>query len=244
VATTFFPDGEQAVSAGLDGKLRLWKLDANTAPTLVGEINASATRLAISPDGRQLAAGTVNGNIVLWDTRSWKSIATNACGPGQVTALKFYDNQPALLAAIKISDSTNMLARVDLNSGTVRFSPEHHQGMVTAIAFSPDSSLIAGSSRDGIVRLWNSPSLVRVGTLRGHSGYVTSAAFAPDGRTIASASNDGTVKLWAVDSREELLTLPGHIAPWTQLAFSPNGNELAGCGEAGLIRVWRAAALP
>ena len=244
MATTFFPDGEQAVSAGLDGKLRLWKLDTNTAPTIVGEINASVTRLAISPDGRQLAAATVNGNIVLWDTRSWKSIATNACGPGQVTALKFYDDQPALLAAINIADGTNVLARVDLNSGTVHFSPEHHQGMVTAIALSPDSKLIAGSSRDGIVRLWDSPALVRVGTLRGHSGYVTSAAFAPDGRTIASASNDGTVKLWAVDSREELLTLPGHIAPWTQLAFSPNGNELAGCGEAGLIRVWRAPALP
>jgi WD40 repeat protein len=148
------------------------------------------------------------------------------------------------LAAIKVADGSNILAQVSLDSGVVRFSPEPHQGLVTAIAFSPDSRLIAGCARDGIVRLWRSDSLVQVGTLRGHSGYVTSAAFAPDGRTLATASNDGTVKLWAVESREELLTLPGHIAPWTQVAFSPAGSELAACGEAGLIRVWRAAPLP
>jgi WD40 repeat protein/predicted Ser/Thr protein kinase len=238
--TALFPDGLRAVSAGSDNQLRLWKLGTRGAPAIVGELGAPAARLAVSEDGRRLAVGTINGDIVLWDTSSWKPTGTNVCGPGLVTALKFYPDQKALLAAVKIADGTNVLAKVELTGGPVFFSPEHHQGMVTAIAFSPEANLIAGSSRDGIVRLWDSGSLVRVGTFRGHSGYVTSAAFAPDGRTLATASNDGTVKLWAVDSREELLTMPGHIAPWTQLSFSPDGNALVACGEAGLIRVWRA----
>src|SRR5581483_12228772 len=98
------------------------------------------------------------------------------------------------------SDGTNQLWCVDLITGAVKFSPERHVGMVTALAFSPDGRFIAGSSRDAIARLWEAATLKRVGTFRGNSGYVTSAAFASDGRTLATASNDGTVKLWGVDS--------------------------------------------
>src|SRR5208337_474620 len=149
---------------------------------------------------------------------------------GRVTTLKFSSDLASLLAAIRLGDGTNILLMVDVASGEAH-SSQPHPGMVTALAFSPDGKLVAGTSRDGVARLWEFPSLVQVGTLRGHSGYVTSVAFTPDGRTLATASNDGTVKLWAVQSLQELCTMPGHIAPWTRLAFSPNNTELVGCGE-------------
>jgi WD40 repeat protein len=241
MAVALFPNGRQAVSAGTDRKLRLWNLNTAEDPIVLAEMEYPAGRLAISPNGQRLATGTLDGHILEWDTASWKPVATNFCGPGQVTALKFSPDLHALLAAIKISEGTNFLVKVDLASHALRLSPEHHKGTVTALALSPDGKRVAGSSRDSIVRLWETQFLARVGTFRGHSGYVISAAFSPDGRTLATASNDGTVKLWEVASRQELFTLPGNIAPWTQLAFSPDGNELVGCGEAGLIRVWRAA---
>jgi WD40 repeat protein len=244
LTTALCPDGRQAVSAGVDRKLRLWKCDAPAASTVVGELDHPATHLAISPDGRRLAVGMTTGHVVLWDTLSWKAVGTNFDGPRQITALRFSPDLRALLAATQISDETNFVVKMDLAGYTLRRSPEHHQGTVSALAFSPDAKWVAGSSLDGIVRLWDARNLVRVGTFRGHSGYVTSSAFSPDARTLATASNDGTVKLWAVESRQELLTLPGHIATWTHVAFSPDSDELVGCGEAGLLRVWRATPIP
>ncbi len=239
IATTLFADGQRAVSAGVDHKLRLWKLEAGGEPQVVSETESQVAELALSPDGQRLAAGTSNGKILVWDTISWQHVATNSCG-GQVTALRFLPGQQALLAAIKVAEGTNLLLKLDLKSGVLEQSPEHHQGMVTSLALSPDGRLVAGSSRDGIARLWEADSLKRVGTFRGHSGYVTSAAFAPDGRTLATASNDGTVKLWSVQNRQELLTMPGAIAPWSQVTFSADGNRLVASGEDGMIRVWRA----
>lgn len=239
-ATVLFPDGQRALSVGSDDRLYLWKLDERGSPSVVGAMGFPVARLAVSQDGRRLAAGTVNGKLVLWDVASWKAMATNACGPGRISSLGFYPDGQALLVAIGISADTNLLARVEIGDGAIRFSPTSAQGLVTAVAFSPDSKLIATSARDGMVHLWRADSLAPVGTLRGHSGYETSAAFSPDGSTLATASNDGTVKLWAMASQEELLTMPGHIAPWTQVAFSPDGTKLVACGEAGLIRVWRA----
>ncbi len=242
MATALSSDGQRAVSAGLDRKLRLWDVAGHAEPLVIGEVDGPVTKLAMSSDGHRLAASSLSGHILTWDAVSWKPLSTNSYGDGQVTALAFFPDNRRLLASVKASDGTNQLWCVDLITGAVKFSPERHVGMVTALAFSPDGRFIAGSSRDAIARLWEAPTLKRVGTFRGHSGYVTSAAFAPDGRTLATASNDGTVKLWGVDSHVELFTIPGHIAPWTQLAFSPDSSALVGCGEDGTVRVWRAAA--
>ncbi len=239
--TALFPDGKQSVSAGLDRKLRRWNLTDRSGPFVVGEADGPIAKLAVSSDGKHLAAGLLNGHILVWDTSSWKLVATNVYGDGQLTQLAFFPNGRSMLAAIKISEGTNELWRVDLGTGAITLSPEHHQGMVTALTFSPDGRLVAGCSRDGIVRLWQAADLKRVGTFRGHNGYVTSAVFTHDGSTLATASNDSTVKLWRVDDQQELINMAGSIAPWTQLAFSPDGTELVGCGEDGMIRVWRAA---
>ncbi|HUA64491.1 MAG TPA: protein kinase, partial [Alphaproteobacteria bacterium] len=122
VAATVFPDDREAVSAGIDRKLRLWDLTSKADPTIECTMNNLATRLALSDNGRWLATGELDGRIQLWDTALWKNLATNACGPGEVTALKFYPDAHVLLAAIQVSDGTNTLVRLDLATHTVRRS--------------------------------------------------------------------------------------------------------------------------
>ncbi len=240
MAVAFFPDGRRAVTAESDGKLRLYDLEKSGEGQVVATPAGAVTKLAVSPDGSRVAAGLADGKILDWDCATWKETARVTPGGGAITALKFLPDNHGLLAALKSPEGTNVLCALDPADNGFRLAPEPHQGMVTALATSPEGGLVAGSSRDGIVRLWRLPDLVRVGTFRGHSGFVTSAAFSADGRTLATASNDGSVKLWSVGGRQELLTMPGTMAPWTKVAFSPDGNTLAACGEDGMIRVWHA----
>jgi len=116
------------------------------------------------------------------------------------------------------------------------------------LMLSPDGSLVAAGTQDGIVRLWDTANDWMMRTLSGHTGPVVSVAFAPDGSTLFSASHDGTVRLWDVstvlnagvlsDQVERELDARG--GPLNDLALAADGSILATIGEDGVIRVWDA----
>ncbi|MGB6045374.1 MAG: glycosyltransferase family 39 protein, partial [Pirellulales bacterium] len=113
-----------------------------------------------------------------------------------------------------------------------------HESYVTGVAFSPDGQLLATSSYDNTVRLWDVVTGQLQQTYDGHEGYVRAVRFAPDGRVLASCSNDGTIRLWDVAQGNCLITLTGHDGPVRDVAFSPDGTILASGGKDRSVRLW------
>ena len=111
-----------------------------------------------------------------------------------------------------------------------------HRGAVGTIAWSPDGSLLATSSKDGTVRIWDGASYRHLYTITGHEGGARAAVFDRHGRVLATgndtnAGDNGTICLWRVGSWERLKTL--HKAPSDALAFGPRQDVLVGGGHRG-----------
>ncbi len=110
-----------------------------------------------------------------------------------------------------------------------------HEDNVTSLAFSAEG-LLASSSRDGTVKVWDVNSGTLQTTHREHSGGVKCVAFSPDGLMLASGDRESSVVLWSMATGETYKEFPGHEGHVNSVAFSPDGKTLAtGSHE---IKLW------
>ena len=114
---------------------------------------------------------------------------------------------------------------------------------VTALAFSPDGTLLAtGSgdpSRSGELKIWFAESGDLVGAIPdAHSDTILGIEFSPDGRYLATASTDRFAKVFEVKTRQLAKTLEGHTHHVLDVAWKADGKILASCGADGAIKLW------
>ncbi len=115
---------------------------------------------------------------------------------------------------------------------------------MTAVAWTPGSSTVAVSDKDGSIYLWNPAT----GRARGRpltipgAGRAYTAAISPDGTLLAAGYSDGTTYLWSLASRHLLAALPDPDPVAGQqvdsVAFSPDGQTLVTADGNGAAYVW------
>ncbi len=127
----------------------------------------------------------------------------------------------------------------DAASGEAAGILQGHNGGVTSIAFSSDSTTLATASRDATARLWRNLGDESV-SLMGHNGEVLDVAFNASGTLLATASTDRTIRLWDVMTGTLSLIFEGHEGAVNAAVFSPVENLLATGGADHTIRLWNA----
>ncbi|MFH8403817.1 hypothetical protein ACH4FX_03450 [Streptomyces sp. NPDC018019] len=169
----------------------------------------------------------------------------------QAAALQVRD--PALAAQLRLAahrlapqaETRDSVLSTSSQPYTARLTG-HHRG-TTHAAFRPDGTVVATTSMDRTIKLWDVRDRHRpreLSTLRGHTATVQAAAFRADGRLLATVGWDRTIRLWDVTDPERprrLSAVTGHSADISALAFHPTGSVLATGGQDGTARLWDVA---
>jgi WD40 repeat protein/predicted Ser/Thr protein kinase len=189
------PDGQRVATGTADG-VRWWEMKSGKELSRLPLALKAPRVLALSPDGKLLAAGGAGPTIavVALDTGEARELTNGE--HDKVHALAFSPDGRQLLSA-----GQDLVLRLwDVETGKVRRVLQGHTDEVFAAVFHPDGKRIVSAGRDRAVRVWDAVSGDELVRLRGHTSYIFALAFSPDGKTLASGSGDFTVRLW--DTRE------------------------------------------
>ncbi|MET0622964.1 MAG: caspase family protein [Pyrinomonadaceae bacterium] len=206
--------------------------------------------LSFSPDGRLLASdGGGNENTVsIIDAATGRELRTIYM-PAQCFSTTFTPDGRQLVTgdfggSIRFWDirTGRELRSLKLSAGA--YGGVVIDGVVTAVAVSRDGKILAGSSTDGTVVLFDVATGRKLRALKGHTEPVSDIALSPDGRTLVSGSNDKSVAVWDVATGRVLRSFKNLDAEVNAVALSPDGRvAAAGVGDgAGKqnVKVWDA----
>ena len=224
--------GSSVLGATLPRALSLWDVDSG-ALVFQNVLEGTPWDLDITPDGRRLAVGAMDGAILVFDGGSGAE-QQRLLQEGGVRELALHPGGQQLIAT-GMGPAAQTLVW-DLATGSSRPFPE---GGYWPVRFVAGGELVAMAG-ERTVSLWGARDLARAAAFHGHADSVTDAVLSPDGARLATASADGRVRVWDAARAELLLALDDLGGQPTALAFLADGVRLAVGLADGRLHVYAA----
>ena len=246
VALAYTPDGKTLVTRGPDA-IKVWDAATLREQASLPADHADFGALAVSPDGRAIAATLVGRGVVTWNLGDrteqgvYRVNPASAADPGPSEAFGWglaYAPDGSTLAGP--SEDAGAAASIQLWNVATRAptglgppsSPATHLG------FTPDGRSLISKGMEGRIHVWDVATRTERTSIDAATSYLAAISISPDGSTVASSGADRYLRLWRVDSGQEVGKYKGHLKAILGIAFHPDGRHVATGDSGGSIFLW------
>ncbi|KAG2348214.1 hypothetical protein BDR05DRAFT_506179 [Suillus weaverae] len=234
-------DGQLIASGDESGEVIAWNGETGE-PLILQPIKAHSQRISsldFSPDATELATGSGDCTVELWDTPTWHQSRRDSIKQiGWSSSVHCVRYSPSGELLVVATDSNINIFNLSIGKCTASF--EGHQTGNMSIAWTPDGMrlLSGGNNLDPTIREWDTLTWNQVGDpWTGHTGSIKAIAVDPAGALAASASEDNDVRLWRISDRRTI-TIFKHSYSMQCVTFSIDGKHVLSGGEDNKISEW------
>jgi WD40 repeat protein len=204
-------------------------------------IDAGVTRIAFTPDGTRVLAGTTDGTVAVWDGKSSEAAFTDVAAGAEINRLAVSPDGTRLatgsinLGAEPTDSATIRLWQLD-GSRLTEESQIDDAPYGYGLAFTPDGSrlVIGGANQLAIHSLDGGQNII----VDLPDEIVRSVAVSPDGTMAAVGLWSGPVRLIDLDTGDATGDDLRVAARVTDMAFREDGDVLVTVSEDGDFILW------
>ena len=194
--------------------------------------------LAISSDGKQLAAGGYQ-ELTLWEIATGKIVRKMGGFSDRVVALDYSPDGKLLAAAGGPPTGDGELKLLEPATGRVVAEPKaSHTDTILAVRFRPDGKLLATASADKFVKVFAVPDCQFQKSFEGHTHQVQDVDWRADGAVLVSAGADQTVKVWDYGSGDQIRSFNAHARAVTRLSAQRKQPWVFTASDDGSAKLW------
>ncbi|AEE29325.1 periodic tryptophan protein 2 [Arabidopsis thaliana] len=204
---TYSPDSQLLATGADDNKVKVWNVMSGTCFITFTEHTNAVTALHFMADNHSLLSASLDGTVRAWDFKRYKNYKTYTTPtPRQFVSLTADPSGDVVCAGTLDSFEIFVWSK---KTGQIKDILSGHEAPVHGLMFSPLTQLLASSSWDYTVRLWDVfASKGTVETFR-HNHDVLTVAFRPDGKQLASSTLDGQINFWDTIEGVLMYTIEG-----------------------------------
>ncbi len=213
----------RAAFASPEGPVDLETLSPSE-PTVL-DVGEALCAVALSPDGLQAAAASLDHKVYLFELASGHRVGAFAVHDQDVNGVAWLDDR----SLVSVADGGEVV-RWEAPSGEVAWRADVHSEEASAVAVSPTGDRVASGGWDRKVALLD-PDDGAVLQILPARDRVNAVAFSADGARVAAGVYQG-VQAWAVDGGAEQPRFEVPDREVLAVAFAPTGGVIA-IGDSG-----------
>ncbi len=230
--TAFQTTSKKAYSVGWDDTLRIADSTGKTFLGKTAKLSAQPKGLASAED--RIFVATASGIDVFFKDSLISTVATKDFTPTSIAAsglLVAVGDDANVVHVYTVDGSHNLSLQQKLTRSTAQ---------ITALAFSPDGSLLAVGNSSGKIVVYESRSGdVKTDRWSAHTGRVTSIAWNAEGTCAVSGGLDTNVFVWSLKTPgKRVKAANAHKDGVNGVAWVDSGKNIASTGGDAALKIW------
>ncbi|WCJ40615.1 periodic tryptophan protein 2 [Euphorbia peplus] len=190
----YSPDSQLLATGADDNKVKVWNVSSGFCFVTFSEHTNAVTALHFMANNHCLLSASLDGTVRAWDLFRYRNFRTFTT-PSSRQFVSLAADQSSEVICAGTLDSFEIFVW-SMKTGRLLDVLSGHEGPVHGLMFSPTTAVLASSSWDKTVRLWD--VFQGKGAVEPfiHTHDVLTVVYRPDGKQLASSTLDGQIHFW------------------------------------------------
>ncbi|KAM7483673.1 hypothetical protein LguiB_008256 [Lonicera macranthoides] len=190
----YSPDSQLLATGADDNKIKVWTVSSGFCFVTFSEHTNAVTALHFMASNQCLLSASLDGTVRAWDLFRYRNFRTFTT-PSSKQFVSLASDQSGEVICAGTLDSFEIYVW-SMKTGRLLDVLSGHEGPVHGLTFSPTNAILASSSWDRTVRLWDVFEGKGAVETFPHTHDVLTVVYRPDGKQLASSTLDGQIHFW------------------------------------------------